>query len=45
MCGRPSITIHPTRRRFPVDEYHQMIRAGILAEDDRVELAVADIMD
>jgi len=39
------MAIHPTRRRFTVDEYHQMVRAGILAEDDRVELAVADIMD
>jgi hypothetical protein len=25
-------------RRFTVDEYHQMIQAGILAEDERVEL-------
>ncbi len=25
-------------RRFTVDEYHQMIRAGILGEDDNVEL-------
>ena len=25
-------------RRFTVDEYHQMIRAGILGEDDDVEL-------
>lgn len=25
-------------RRFSVDEYHQMIRAGILAEDEPVEL-------
>jgi len=25
-------------RRFTVDEYHQMIRAAILGEDDNVEL-------
>jgi hypothetical protein len=25
-------------RRFTVDEYHQMIQAGILGEDDNVEL-------
>jgi hypothetical protein len=25
-------------RRFTVDEYHQIIRAGILGEDDNVEL-------
>src|SRR3972149_4805508 len=27
-----------TRRRFTVSEYHQMAQAGILGEDDRVEL-------
>jgi hypothetical protein len=27
-----------TRRHFPVDEYHRMAKAGILHEDDRVEL-------
>ena len=25
-------------RRFTVDEYHQMIQAGVLGEDDDVEL-------
>ncbi|MDQ7052724.1 MAG: hypothetical protein Q9P14_07495 [candidate division KSB1 bacterium] len=27
-----------TTRKFTVDEYHAMIRWGILQEDDRVEL-------
>jgi hypothetical protein len=27
-----------TRRRFTVHEYERMIEAGILTEDDRVEL-------
>ena len=28
-----------TRRRFSVDEYHRMGEAGILNEDDRVEVS------
>jgi len=28
----------PTPYRFRVDDYHEMVRAGILREDDRVEL-------
>lgn len=34
----------PTRRRFDVHEYHQMGRAGILGEDDRVELIEGEII-
>src|SRR5438132_955590 len=30
--------VEVVRRRFTVDEYHQMARAGILNEDARVEL-------
>lgn len=32
-------------RRFSVDEYHQMVQAGILTEDDRVELIAGEIVE
>ena len=32
-----------TRRRFAVSEYHQMAQAGILGEDDRVELIDGEV--
>ncbi len=33
------------RRRFTVEEFHQMARAGILTEDDRVELLDGELVE
>ena len=33
------------RRAFTVDEYHRMVQAGILQEDDRVELLEGEILE
>jgi Uma2 family endonuclease len=38
----PSVVI--TRRKFSVDDYHRMGEAGILDEDDRVELIDGEII-
>lgn len=38
------MTIEVTRRLFTVDEYYQMAEAGILAEDDRVELLEGEVV-
>ena len=35
----------PSRRRFDVDDYHAMVRAGILMEGDRVELIEGEIVE
>jgi Uma2 family endonuclease len=34
-----------TRRRFTVHDYHQMAEAGILHEDDRVELIEGEVVE
>ena len=39
----PAQTAAPTRRRFTVDEFYAMVKAGILAEDERVELLNGEI--
>jgi Uma2 family endonuclease len=36
---------HLVRRRFSVDEFERMIRAGILTADDRVELIEGEIVE
>ncbi|MBI4338509.1 MAG: Uma2 family endonuclease [Chloroflexi bacterium] len=33
------------RRAFTVDDYHKMVEAGILTEDDRVELICGEIIE
>lgn len=35
----------PARRKLTVHEYHQMAEAGILGEEDRVELIEGDLID
>lgn len=39
------VTAPLTRRRFTVEEYHRMADAGILDEDDRVELLDGEIVE
>ena len=39
------MAVQVARRRFTVDEYHQMAHAGILSEDDRVELLDGEIVE
>ncbi len=39
------MTVQVSRRRFTVDEYHRMLEAGILTEDDRVELIEGEIVE
>src|SRR5512142_1391431 len=42
---RPTVSQQPTRRLFSVDEYYQMAQAGILKEDDHVELIEGEIVE
>jgi Uma2 family endonuclease len=39
------MTIQLARRLFTVDEYYRMLEAGILHEDDRVELLEGEIVE
>lgn len=39
------MTVRALRRRFTVEEYHQIAKAGILSEDDRVELMEGEIVE
>ena len=39
------MSVQLIRHRFTVDEYHEMARAGALAEDARVELIEGEIVD
>ena len=38
------MTLTPTRRRFTVHDYERMAQAGVLTEDDRVELIDGEII-
>ncbi len=38
------MAVHVQRRVFTVDEYHRMVEAGILSEDDRGELIEGEII-
>ena len=37
------MALQPTRRLFTVNEYYRMAEAGILGEDDRVELIEGEL--
>src|SRR3972149_6256027 len=39
------MALQSTKRRFTVFEYHQMAEAGILGEDDRVELIDGEVTE
>ena len=39
------MSVQLLRRRFTVDEYYRMVEAGILHEDDRVELIEGEIVE
>jgi len=39
------MAVQVLRRRFSTEEYHRMVQAGILHEDDRVELIEGEIVE
>lgn len=45
MAGEERMTAQPVRRHFTVHEYYRMAEAGILREDDRVELIEGEVVE
>ena len=43
--GEMAAEFEIVRRRFTVDDYHTMVEAGVLTEDDRVELIDGEIVE
>ncbi len=39
------MSVKLTNRRFTVDEFHRMVRAGALSEDERIELIDGEIVE
>ena len=39
------MSVRLLKRRFTVEEYHRIAQAGILSEDDRVELIEGEIVE
>ena len=39
------MSVQLIRHRFTVDEYHEIARAGVLRDDDRVELIDGEVVD
>jgi Uma2 family endonuclease len=44
VAGKAIMPVEITKRLFDVEEYHRMAQAGILSEDDRVELIDGEIL-
>lgn len=39
------MAVELTKRRFTVDDYHHMVGAGILSEDERIELIEGEVVE
>ena len=44
-CAMDDMDLVPARHKLNVDDYHRMAEAGILGEDDRVELINGELID